>query len=169
MEENGCRCDICQGFCRTKPGWFKPGEAEKVAEFLKLDLERLFDGYLLVDYWLRRKSDILVLSPGIKESLPGRRFPLNPRGECVFFKNGLCKIHPVKPYECRVAHHASSDQSAHEKVAKSWDNKKRQRQAKTLLRRTKTSPYVRAVSDFEALRDLLGMGTVQVLSTRRNT
>jgi len=99
-----CKCNECKGACERKPGWFLPSEAEKVAAHLKIDLKELFDTRLVVDYWVGGGADggdIYVLSPGIRGREPGQVLPFDPRGECVFYKDGLCEIHEVKPHECR--------------------------------------------------------------------
>ena len=33
--EHNCECETCRNACSFKPGWFKPGQAEKVAEHLE--------------------------------------------------------------------------------------------------------------------------------------
>jgi len=98
-----CSCQSCQSACTQKPGWFLPGEIEKVSEHLKIPVQELFDNHLGVDWWEseNQEKSIFVLSPAIRNMTPGEEFPGNPIGECVFFENGKCNIHPVKPFECR--------------------------------------------------------------------
>lgn len=118
-----CDCDKCQSACTNKPGWFKPGEAEEVAEYLGLTIKELFDQYLAVDWFAKNKDlRIFILSPSVKEGEPGGVFPFDPDGECVFFESGKCKIHPVAPFECKEYCHDSSEKYSgrHELVAKSW-------------------------------------------------
>ena len=114
-----CMCAVCQEQCTHKPGWFKPGEAEKVAEFLRIDLQELFDQYLMPDSWELPRDSIRTLSPAIKGKKPGQRLAYA-AGECVFFKEGRCTIHPVKPYECLHATHSPDGTDPHEEVALSW-------------------------------------------------
>lgn len=118
-EHASCTCAICQAQCKRKPGWFKPGEAEKVAEFLGMSLEDLFSQYLMPDSWELENASILTLSPAIKGMEPGVHLSWA-GGECVFFKEGRCSIHSVKPYECRTASHLEGECSTHFEVALSW-------------------------------------------------
>lgn len=48
--KDSCKCESCQAACRQKPGWFLPGEAERVAEYLGISLEDLFRTKLAVDW-----------------------------------------------------------------------------------------------------------------------
>jgi len=105
--------------CKNKPGWFKPGEAERVAEFLGLTLQQLFDQYLMPDSWELDDGNIMLLSPSIKGKEPGRYLSW-PNGECIFLEDGACSIHPVKPYECRQAIHSIDHREDHEVIGLSW-------------------------------------------------
>lgn len=132
-----CKCTHCQGACAHKPGWFLPGEAEKVADHLGLSLEELFETRLMVD-WLIADPDIFLLSPAIVESVPGREFPANPNGTCTFFKDGLCEIHPVRPMECALYRHDVSYEDsvdAHEDIALQWNTGESMDQIESLLGR----------------------------------
>jgi Fe-S-cluster containining protein len=114
-----CTCSKCQALCAHKPGWFKPGEAEKVANFLGITLQELFNSHLMPDSWELPDGSIQTLSPAIKGQEPGEYMEGSALGECVFFKDGLCSIHAVKPYECRSAGHTPIP-SMHRAVAISW-------------------------------------------------
>jgi len=94
-----CKCDLCKSACKNKPGWFKPGEPEKVAEYLNIPLKELFDTKLMVDWW-ESDEDVFIIAPAVKGGNIGGEYPGNPQGECIFFKDGLCSIHEVKPFEC---------------------------------------------------------------------
>ena len=112
-----------------------PGEAEKAAQWLGVSLREFFDTYLGVDWW-DGEPPVFVLAPAIVSMEPGSEYPADPRGRCVFYENGLCKIHPVKPYECAFYHHSDSDeviQERHRRVAEAW--KEHQEQIKNLLGR----------------------------------
>lgn len=120
-------CTKCQGACQQKPGWFRPGEAEKVAEYLGLTLQECFDQYLSVDYWVMLSDDdIYVLSPAIVTddgTTAGLKFPSWPQGTCVFFKDGRCGIHEVKPYECRTwwcGEPIDADPDRHLNLSQEW-------------------------------------------------
>ena len=127
---DSCNCGECQSYCRNKPGWFRPGEAELAAKLKSQTLKQFFDENLAVDYYLASESkglaeDLFLLSPATIEIETGTEFPYEPRGTCVFFKNGQCDIHAVKPYECKVAFHGNGkpdkkDKDVHREVAKSW-------------------------------------------------
>lgn len=87
-KKQGCSCEKCRECCRREPGWFLPGEIAPAAAFLNLaetEFERKFCSEHV-------EGGVSVLSPATK---PGTT-------ECVFLgRDGLCKIHPVKPHECR--------------------------------------------------------------------
>lgn len=123
-----CNCDICKGACEHKPGWFLPGEAEQVANHLGISLQELFSTKLGVDWWVA-EGDIFVLAPATLEMEAGTEYPAEPRGQCVFYENGLCSIHPVKPYECRTYFHDENKDTVnkrHKAVAEAWQNKQEQ-------------------------------------------
>jgi Fe-S-cluster containining protein len=134
-----CQCEECKRACTFKPGWFKPGEVEKVAEFLGLSVAQLFETRLMVDWWnagVDSEVDIFLLSPAVTSESAGQEFPFNPKGRCTFFKDGLCEIHQVKPYECRVSMCGESREIArerHKEAAFAW--KGHQDQIKALLGR----------------------------------
>lgn len=130
---DSCTCSECQAACRYKPGWFKPGEAEAVADFLGLSLADLFRSRLMVDRWSGDLT-LFVLSPAIVEGDAGQEFLSTTRGQCVFFQDGLCAIHPVKPFECRAMLHGQPA-TYHAETARSWASPAAQRQVRELLGR----------------------------------
>lgn len=137
--QQSCTCEECKAACQYKPGWFLPGEAEKVAKYLGMSLEKLFKTRLAVDWW-EGNPDIFVLSPKIIGEKAGTEFPANPEGTCTFFKNGLCTIHPVKPFECHKMIHGEKDEiisKRHKEIAEAW--KLHQDQIKKLLGRNPES------------------------------
>lgn len=143
-----CSCSLCVKACKQKPGWFAPGEAEKVAEFLHVPLKDLFKKKLMVD-WFEADQNIFILSPAVTHGSPGTEFPGDPRGRCVFLsKDDKCEIHEVKPIECRSYLH-SHDTTRHKEVAEMWNNEEGQNQIKSLLGR---DPYA---TEFEGF---LGLG-----------
>lgn len=152
--ESSCSCEVCQGACTVKPGWFKPGEAEKAAELMGLDLQTFFDTYLGVDWYIGDEGrDIFVLSPTVTSGSPGEMFDANPRGRCVFFDGQHCKIYAARPYECRMFHHdqgRDETHARHEQVAKAWEGDGDQEQIEALLgEEPESAPY----SFFDALWD----------------
>jgi len=133
-----CTCPKCIECCERRPGWFKPGEAEKAARLLRMSLQDFFNKYLVVDYWARMEGDINLLMPRQVDAA-GRRlsysdaFRVSP---CVFLQNDRCGIHAAKPYECKVAMGCDNSEvgSWHKKAAKAWDKPKHQTQVENLLK-----------------------------------
>ena len=83
----GCDCHECQALCRHEPGWFLPGEVERSAAHLHITVDefcRQFCEELNID-------QTVVLAP---------KFVSKQRA-CIFYEEGLCRIHEVKPHECR--------------------------------------------------------------------
>ncbi len=123
MSKKTCTCEKCVRCCHVKPGWFKHGEAERLAKNMGISLEDLFNRYLLVDYWEDWDDDNrYVLSPAVKGVTSGGKFPEDPRGVCVFLtKDGKCEIHELgKPFECREALACEGEFTSHENVSLSW-------------------------------------------------
>ena len=113
-------CATCQSGGTRKPGWFLPGEPERAAEFMGLPLEEFFRDYLTVDWW-DGDPDIFLLSPAIAGEETGTEFPGDPRGECVFYQEGRCQIHPVKPHECRETWCGAGSGTIHRDTAAAWN------------------------------------------------
>jgi Fe-S-cluster containining protein len=136
-------CEWCRDGCDIKPGWFLPGEAEKAAEFTGMSLPEFFRAYLAVDWWEGEggEPDTFLLSPALEGEPPGAEFPGNPRGRCVFYQDDRCRIHPVKPMECRERWCGDKEgPSVHEDVAMAW--KDHQGQVTELLgREPEASPF----------------------------
>lgn len=136
-----CKCESCKGACANKPGWFLPGEAEKLADHLGVSFEEVFNTKLSVDWYEGGTSfdhDVYVLSPNVLGGRPGEEFGANPRGICVFFVNGECSIHAVKPFECKELYHTDElleIKNRHRFVAEQWDNETSRGQIETLLGR----------------------------------
>lgn len=133
-------CAECQRACDRKPGWFAPGEAERAAEAQGLSLKEFFDNFLAVDYIIGDEEgwdhDVFVLSPAVVGADTGDMFPADPAGTCVFFTNGRCDIHTVKPKECRE--YVCNDESStpvrdHVRVGQMWDTPEHQQQIRDLL------------------------------------
>lgn len=122
-----CSCDTCVNACKTRPGWFAPGEAAKAAELLGMTEQEFFNQFLSVDYWYD-SPPIWIVTPSIVGAKTGWEYPdegmLPKRGQCVFLDDsGKCCIHAAKPYECRKYQHDDDNNTIidrHERVAKSW-------------------------------------------------
>lgn len=128
-----CSCGVCAKACEIRPGWFLPGEAEKVAEFLEISFKTLFDERLTVDFYLdvndddnKPLRDAYVLSPALKGHVwAGGMAPYEYKGTCTFLDGSKCSIHDVKPFECRAYQHDDTAETVHERhkqIAKAWDN-----------------------------------------------
>jgi Fe-S-cluster containining protein len=130
-----CKCDKCQEACKYTPGWFLPNEAEKAAQYLGISLQQFFSRFLGINWW-EENSELdttFVLAPSIIDMEPGTEYPGDPRGQCIFFKDGLCEIHAVKPFECAQGMHDEPTNGRHFDVAKAWVS--HQPQIKNLLGR----------------------------------
>lgn len=140
-----CTCDKCVRACSHTPGWFRPGEAERAAKFLKMPMRRFFKKYLGVNWYTwKRNRPVFVLAPAITTMDAGHEFPGNPKGQCVFLKDRRCLIHPVKPHDCRafLVCEDSDDEKARwqkdrEQTVKLWSTE-RASIVKLLGRRPKT-------------------------------
>ena len=160
---NDCSCNTCKAACSYKPGWMKPTQAEEIAKHLNISLEELFKTKLMVDFWNALEEangeDVFLLSPAIVGRLPGTVFPANPKGECVFFKDGLCGIHAVKPFECREYDHtlkAEASSRIHHEIAISWVP--HQAQIESLLGE-KPEAYVWSIFDEGGFGSFFGGGS----------
>lgn len=124
--KNECSCKECKNACKSKPGWFMPGEAEKAANLLNMPFDEFFKKYLAVDWYNNATVDYFIISPAAKNNPTGDMFPYNPTGECVFFDGEKCAIHESKPFECKEYIHEDSHETCknrHKKIAFSWANK----------------------------------------------
>lgn len=133
-----CSCLSCQSACTFKPGWFLPGEAERAAELMGMNVAEFFRTYLGVDWWSDddEAPEAFVLAPAITDMDPGEEYPRDPKGTCVFFRDGGCQIHAAKPYECRHSYHTDTKEEIHARhieVALAWGE--HQGQIKDLLGR----------------------------------
>lgn len=135
-ESSSCQCIKCQAACMYKPGWFKPGEAERAAKLLDMSFDEFFKKYLGVNWYVKDEGDIFVLAPATTEMSAGTEYPFNPIGKCVFYKDGLCQIHEAKPFECsHYIHDQNSEliESRKEEIAEAWTG--HQNDIKVLLSR----------------------------------
>jgi Fe-S-cluster containining protein len=128
-KDEACECITCSGACTHKPGWFMPGEVAEAAKFLGMEPQAFFDKYLAVDFFEGGYEDevpdtVFVLAPALVGE-EGGMYPYEPRGTCVFYKDGKCGIHAVKPFECRKYIHSDHRQVAilrHQDVAVAWQS-----------------------------------------------
>jgi Fe-S-cluster containining protein len=127
--ELGCiRRGLC---CKSSPGWYAPGEAEKSAELLGLSPDEFVRRYLVVDHIEVDGQAVHVFAP-VKLGIDGK--PAIPpasradtlyralRGTCIFFRNDGCSIYAARPYECRayICTNKPADNPSHEAIARMW-------------------------------------------------
>jgi Fe-S-cluster containining protein len=105
---DACRCERCISACRDDPGRLVPADLKKIAAFLKISEKELRAAYL-VRIPDADNNRIFFYAPAkIKAghflTPPGGTVPdyyAEEKGRCVFLSpEGLCSIHPVKPFEC---------------------------------------------------------------------
>jgi hypothetical protein len=127
-----CSCRKCQDIChRSRPCWGTPDEIQKIIDAGHGDMLQAdwYDDHT-VDY-----KTVWILSP----AAPGHEkdvAPYNPMSGCTFHgRDGLCKIHDIKPIEGRWAmacnnntgndpmkHHGGmAVRIVHESIAISWN------------------------------------------------
>lgn len=120
-----CRCERCSEACRTKPGWFRQGEVEHAAKLLNLPLKTFFHRYLAIDWWEEADGlpQTFVLAPAIVTAKKGTEYPANPKGQCVFYEQGFCRIYAARPYECRQYDHTKTHEYCmriKRQIVRSW-------------------------------------------------
>lgn len=137
---DSCECEGCQGACESKPGWFSPEQIQPLADHLGLSVKETFDQYLAVD-WLDKGAetdwkDVFNLAPANHRSPAGGMYHANPKGVCVFLKEGKCSIHAVKPRECAEALHSDSHKLAsgrHQQIGREWNKPEFQKLVEEVL------------------------------------
>lgn len=93
-KRQGCDCPKCRALCEREPGWFMPEEIPSAAEFCGLTEEAFRERYLES----HERDGVTMGSP--KRAIGG---------QCIFFKDGKCRIHSVKPFECRKVFGCEAD------------------------------------------------------------
>lgn len=141
MAASSCTCDYCRSCCAHKPGWFRPGEAERAAELLAMPFREFFKHCLTVDWWEAGDGidhDVFVLSPVFVGAKAGGMASSPPLGRCVFFgPDERCRIYAARPYECAESLCTRIDgdeiRAEHIESAKAWDTKDAQKSIRKLL------------------------------------
>lgn len=106
-KKEGCDCQKCRECCRREAGWFLPDEIGFAAVYLGLTEKEFTEKYLEE----HEQDGVLTLAPRMTKS------------GCIFLKNGLCSIHPVKPYECRKVYGCQPERRhkrIRESIIKRW-------------------------------------------------
>lgn len=127
-EYSSCSCEICKNECKNRPGWFIPEQVPEIETYFGRKIAELLGKELAIDWGtdIEMKDNILLLAPNIKDN-QSIQYPANPRGECIFLKEGKCSIYSIRPYECGVASHsdeAEKDILRHIEIATKWKNTK---------------------------------------------
>jgi Fe-S-cluster containining protein len=106
---DACSCERCVSACCDDPGRLVPADLKKIAAFLRISEIDLKASYLVRIPAAGKNSRIHFLAPAkIKANrfltAPGGTVPDyygTEKGRCIFLSpEGLCTIHPVKPFEC---------------------------------------------------------------------
>lgn len=127
-----CTCETCKIPCTTRPGWFTFRSAERAAKSFKISFHQFVKKYLsLVACEMPEENRIIRgLAPKIIDN-PKHYTGVLDKGTCIFFENGVCKVHSEKPLECWFFDHTIPNEIliAHKKkIIDSWDNKNAQQQ-----------------------------------------
>ncbi len=87
-----CKCEKCEHGCKFGSGFMTEEDIKKMAAFLKITEEELKEKYLdeFEKFHTKRHK------PKIKKKDM-------PYGQCIFFGEEGCKVHPAKPLECKIA------------------------------------------------------------------
>lgn len=62
-------------------------------------------------------QEVFIHSPAVVGGQPGTMFPGARGGRCVFYRDGQCAIHAVKPWECAEYAHGDSEEVITRRVA----------------------------------------------------
>jgi Fe-S-cluster containining protein len=139
-----CACRKCRNFCTAEPGWFLPGEAEKLAETMGVEFQEFFNDKLMVTYSDDYGHDnVFGIAPAFSMYGGGGIKPIqSDSGHCIFFddtKPNSCEIHEHRPYECREQQHDISEKDLgrlHKAIVNEWDKEGNKDQLCKLLDRT---------------------------------
>lgn len=94
INSSECKCSRCVEACR-RPAHTEPDDDYWIAELLKVSKKQVLKKFT--------ETPIAIIKlNGQKFVMKGLR-PKTENGWCVFFKNGLCTIHSVKPFGCKYA------------------------------------------------------------------
>ena len=63
FKKNSCTCKECINYCEKTPGWFRPKEIPLLTEFLELPIAKIFEKYLIADFWIGNSQNMYVLTP----------------------------------------------------------------------------------------------------------
>jgi Fe-S-cluster containining protein len=127
--EKGCiRRNLC---CRSNPGWFGPGEAERSAELLGMTPDAFVRTYLVIDHVEVEGTKVEVFAPAklgrdgnplIAPATRTDRLYQLLRGPCIFFDGQGCRIYGARPVECRVYVCTNPPEAnlTHQQIGRMW-------------------------------------------------
>ncbi len=105
-----CKCENCKNCCKGIPGIPLPDEVVKIAEFLNIPLSKCLEEYFIVGWRVcieikgktyNRIEFVYPARQGWNNKIEDWDYPFPEGSEhCLFLDNGLCKVNPVKPFEC---------------------------------------------------------------------
>ena len=88
-----CRCSKCSNGCKFGSGFLFEEDAKKIAQYIGLSLESFRKEYLEEFESFNTKAFRFKLVR--KNNMP--------YGKCIFFRDGICSIHDVKPLHCKIS------------------------------------------------------------------
>lgn len=90
FDETVKKCIRCGKCCFNKQINLIPKEVKEICEYLKIPVEKFLEDYCDVKY--------------LHHEIPIPAICLKNRsdGSCIFLEGNLCKIHPVKPWQCKA-------------------------------------------------------------------
>jgi Fe-S-cluster containining protein len=121
-DKTTCTCTHCVNACESKPGWFMPEQIPALLEHFQVKTIKELLPKIGIDFLDHPADGPLVLAPNIVGN-NSHVYPLEPRGVCVFLKEGRCSIHAVKPFECAELLHGDSHMTVglrHAGIGKAW-------------------------------------------------
>ncbi|MBW3014241.1 YkgJ family cysteine cluster protein [Candidatus Woesearchaeota archaeon] len=95
-------CKACGNCCRHGAGIVLPNEIPRLANHMRMSKQKFIDKYLV-------ETDLFHTN--VHKFKQEKNSDL-PSGSCVFFSNGKCKIHLVKPLFCKITTCASHGDEA---------------------------------------------------------
>lgn len=99
-ERTSCECSKCQTFCRHIPGTALPGDILTLARHLgREDEDHTYE--FTAEFFQATEGTSIVCgedSLQVPTMIPRQK----PNGECIFYEEGRCRIHPAAPFGCRT-------------------------------------------------------------------
>ena len=114
------------------PGGLIPDDLQPIADFLKMSVVELQQQCLIQDWYGMGGDQLLIWKP---VKMGARGFPLEKtggiasfeygfanHGYCIFFDrgSGQCKVHSVKPFECRAAMPCNEEKGVSGGISNRW-------------------------------------------------